>query len=147
HQDVSEGTKRNRKRTLRYFEAHATGRGFNTVDEIDLETLTSFRSTRPINALSWIKELEMLRHFFRYCFDNDWIVRNWAQKVPMPKNIKPSEREPYEPKEIVRIIAACDGIGRGPYERLRARAMTLLLRYTALRISDVALLQKNRITD
>ena len=36
-------------------------------------------------------------------------------------------------------------IGRGPYERLRARAMVLLLRYTALRISDVATLEKDRV--
>ena len=38
-------------------------------------------------------------------------------------------------------------MGRGPYERLRARAITLLLRRTALRISDVAGLEKNRIHD
>src|SRR5947209_1870054 len=44
HQDVAEGTKRNRKRVLRFFEAFAIGRGFKTVDQIDLETLTSFRS-------------------------------------------------------------------------------------------------------
>jgi integrase len=44
------------------------------------------------------------------------------------------------------IIKACDGIGRGPYERLRARAMILTLRYTALRIGDVALLGRDRVT-
>ena len=63
----------------------------------------------------------------------------------MPKNLKPALREPYEPNEVARITAACDGIGRGPYERPRVRAIVLLLRYTALRISDGALLQKNRV--
>ena len=56
----------------------------------------------------------------------------------MPKNLKPATREPYEPNEIMRIIAACDQIGRGTYERLSTRAMVLVLRYTALRISDIA---------
>jgi integrase len=65
----------------------------------------------------------------------------------MPKNLQPADRPPYEPNEIIRIIAACDSMGRGAYERLRARAMTLLLRYTALRISDVALLERRRIRD
>src|SRR5262249_428917 len=57
----------------------------------------------------------------------------------------PADREPYQPNEVVKIFAACDAIGRGPYERLRARAIALALRYTALRISDVATLEKTRI--
>ena len=38
-------------------------------------------------------------------------------------------------------------IGRGSYEPLRARAMVLLLRFTGLRISDVATLERERIQD
>ncbi|HEY7390309.1 MAG TPA: hypothetical protein VH640_17465 [Bryobacteraceae bacterium] len=63
----------------------------------------------------------------------------------MPKNLKPAERDPYSLNDITKIIAACDVVGPGAYERLRARAMVLLLRYTALSISDVATLEKNRI--
>ena len=62
-----------------------------------------------------------------------------------PKNLKPADRGPYTPNEITKIIAACDGIGQAPYERLRPRAMILALRYTALRISDVATLERDRI--
>ncbi len=65
----------------------------------------------------------------------------------MPKNLKPPEREPYTPNEVAKVIAAASTMGRGAYERLRARAMVLLLRYTALRISDVALLERNRVRD
>jgi integrase len=45
--------------------------------------------------------------------------------------------EPFTSPEIVRTIAACDDIGRAKYERLRARAMVLLMRYAGLRVSDV----------
>jgi hypothetical protein len=38
----------------------------------------------------------------------------------------------------MRILAACDEIGNSVYERRRTRAMVLVMRYTALRISDVA---------
>ncbi len=145
HQDVSEGTRRNRRRVLRVFEDYLTARGIKTVDQIELDHLTSFRGVRTISARTWTKELEILRHFFRFCVDNEWTIRNWAEKVPMPKNLKPAAREPYEPNEVAKIIAACDTIGRGPYERLRARAAVLLLRYTALRISDVATLERNRV--
>jgi integrase len=96
---------------------------------------------------TWCKELEILRHFFRFCPDNEWILRNWSEKVQMPKNLKPALREPYQLSEVARIIAACVTIGRGAYERSRARAMVLLLRYTALRIGDVAMLERNQVKD
>ena len=145
HQDASWGTRASRKATLRNLEAFLVRRGTATVDQVDLEALNAFRSARGIGARTWTKELGTLRHFFRFCLDNEWILRSWADKVQMPRNLKPADREPYEPNEVAKIIAACDGIGRSAYERLRARAMVLLLRYTALRISDVATLEKDRV--
>jgi integrase len=142
---VSEGTKRNRKRALRLFQQYLADRAVRTVDQIDGEMIAAFRTIRGISARTWVKELEILRHFFRHCVDNEWATRNWAEKVPIPKGIKPAEREPYTPGEVARIIAACDVMGRLPYERLRARAIVLLLRYTALRISDVATLKRDRL--
>lgn len=147
HQDVAESTKRNYKRELRLLEDFIAVRGISSIDQIDLATLNAFRTSRVISARTWVKELSTIRSFFRYCFDNEWIFRNWADKVQMPKNLKPAEREPYQPAEVARIIAACDQIGRASYERLRARAMVLLLRYTALRISDVSTLERDRVRD
>jgi site-specific recombinase XerD len=145
HQDVCDGTRRNRRRVLRVFGDFTAGQGVANAHEVELEHLTGFRGIRNINPRTWTKELEILRHFFRFCLRNEWVYRNWAEEVPMPKNLKPSEKEPYSPQEVAKIIAACDVIGRGPYERLRARAVVLLLRYTALRISDVATLERNRV--
>ena len=45
--------------------------------------------------------------------------------------------------EIVKIIAACDQVGRNSYERRRARAMVLLMRFAGLRISDVVTLSRD----
>jgi len=147
NQDVCEGTRRNRRRVLRVFEKFAAAGGLKHVHEVELEHLTGFRAVRTVSPRTWTKELEILRHFFRFCLRNEWVFRNWAEEVPMPKNLKPSEKEPYSPNEVAKIIAACEMIGRGPYERLRARAAVLLLRYTALRISDVATLERNRVRD
>ncbi|MFB3779056.1 MAG: tyrosine-type recombinase/integrase, partial [Bryobacteraceae bacterium] len=144
-QDVSAGTQRNYKRVLRIFEDFTAARGLQFIDEVDLENLTAFRATREIGTLTWVKELEILRGFFRYCLNAEWVRRNCASLMPTPRNLKPAPREPYEPNEIIKMIAACDVIGLYPYERLRARAMVLLLRYTGLRISDVALLARDRV--
>jgi len=53
---------------------------------------------------------------------------------------------PYTPAEIIQIIAACDQIGRNSYERRRARAMVLLMRFAGLRISDVVTLSRDHIS-
>ncbi len=144
-QDVAASTKRSYTRILRFLEKFTTGRGLKTVDQIDLEALNAYRSFRPISSLTWSKELQVLRHFFRFCVDCEWIEKNPAKLVTSPRNIKPAEREPYQVNEIAKIIAACDTFGKYPCERLRARAAVLLLRYTALRISDVAMLAKDRV--
>ncbi len=145
NQDVRPETDRHRRRSLRILEAFLGERGIATVDAIGLEDLNAFRDGRKVGARTWIKELTNIRHFLRFCVRNEWVLRNWAEMVQMPRGLPPAKREPYEPNEVARIIAACDQIGRGPYERLRARAMVLLLRYTAMRISDVATLRRDRI--
>jgi integrase len=116
-----------------------------TVDETSPSAIDSFRATRRISALTWTKELQSLRGFFRFAMSRKWASENSAANVSMPKNLKPADKEPYSRNDVVKILAACDGIGHYPYERLRARAMVLLLRYTALRISEVATLAKDRV--
>jgi hypothetical protein len=69
-----------------------------------------------------------------------------AQKdEKMPPDPKPKPREPYTQEEIIRILAATESFGESSYERLRTRAIVLLLRYYGLRVSDVATLRKDRI--
>ena len=76
-----------------------------------------------------------------------------SQGVEGARNIKPNEVVPYTLQEESRILAACDQIGGAKYkrtdaiyERLRARAMVMLLRHTALRISDVCTLRRDSIS-
>ncbi len=148
-QDVSRGTRVKYRRVLKFFADLMRKRGVRTLDEITTDDLTAYRASRAITPLTWSKELQLLRQFFAFCCNRDqpWISRNPAKLIPSPRGIKPAEREPYEPNEITKIVAACGTMGRGPYERLRARAMVLLLRYSGLRISDVALLSRDRVRD
>jgi len=140
--DLSEGTKRNNRRALRVFQEHV---GDVAVHEIQAEKIDAFRSVRGISANTWTKELQILRNFFKFCVQRKWTSENPAVVVLMPKNVKPTDKEPYNPNEIVKILAACDTFGQQAYERLRARAMVLLFRHTALRISDVATFSRDRI--
>jgi integrase len=65
--------------------------------------------------------------------------------MEMPPDPRPKAREPYTADEVRRIIDVCDTFGKADYERRRARAMVLLMRFYDLRISDVATLQRSRV--
>lgn len=115
--------------------------------ELTVEHLDAYRASRPLARTTAQKELETLRQFFNYCRDRDWMKENLAKKIRSARNIKPADVLPYTPDEVARIVSACDFFGRGEYERLRARAMVLLLNNTALRVSDVATLERDRVRD
>src|SRR5260370_11117650 len=67
--------------------------------------------------------------------------------MKMAPDPNPKPRQRYTQAEIIRSLAACDTFGKYSYERLRARAMILLMRFYGLRVSDVATLKRDRIRD
>jgi integrase len=94
---------------------------------------------------TWVKEVELLRQFFEFCRDREWTTKNPAKGLKRPTMIEANDIEPYTRDEIVKIIAACDQMGRTSYERRRARAMVLVMRFAGLRISDVVTLSTEHI--
>ena len=145
--DKALATRTKYKRVLSFFETLILSRGLRSMDEIGVEDIDAYRASRTIAGVTWLKELEIIRQFFRFCMMRKWAEENPAASVEKPKNLKANEVVPYAREDVVRILAACDVIGRGAYERLRAAGLVLLLRYTALRIADVALLSRDRVRD
>jgi integrase/recombinase XerC len=107
--------------------------------------MDAFRVGRKLGALTARSELQVLRQFFGFCVSRKWASENVAKQVETPRNIKPTDKTPYTEMEVSKMITACEAIGRTSYERRRAMAMILLLNNTALRISDVALLARDRV--
>jgi site-specific recombinase XerD len=134
------------RNTLNHLKAFCENRHIDSMAELTTDHLDVFRAGRALKPITSSKELELLRQFCGFCCDRKWCQENVAKRIKSPRNIKPNDVEPFSTAEVAAIIKACDGIGRGPYERLRARAMILTLRYTALRIGDVALLDRARVS-
>ena len=144
HEDNADETKRRYKRIMRYFTEFCKTDSLAYVDQIDVEAMDRFAPSR--NKLkSWRKDVELLRQFFEFCRDRDWTSKNPARALKIPRMQEANDVVPYTRNEIVKIIAACDQIGRSSYERRRARAMTLLMRHAGLRISDVVTLSREHI--
>ena len=145
-QHLNENTQRKyRNRLSKQLLPFCESRGVDVVHELTVEVLDEFRAGRKLAVTTSSRELETLRQFLAFCVDRRWILENPAKKIKPPRNARPTPVVPYTGEEVDKIIAAASAIGKADYERLRARAAILTLRYTALRISDVALLQRSRI--
>jgi hypothetical protein len=143
--ETEPSTTRKYKRIMKRLTEFAEANQLDTVSRILLKHLDAYRLTRKLNALSWSKELQLLRTFFEFCRKRKWCDENPAKDMRMPPDPKPKPREPYTVEEYRAILDACDTFGRQQYERLRVRAMILLMRYYGLRVSDVVTLKRDRV--
>ena len=134
-------------RIMEGFQAYCKQAGCETVEEITLEHLDEYRIGRDVSALTWSKELELLRGFFRFCLKRKWCDENPAREMEMPKKLQLRKRIPFTQAEIFAVFASIDLIGQSAYERLRLRAMVCLLRFYGLRVSDVALFRWDWINE
>jgi integrase len=122
-------------------------------DDLTLDTLTKFRGSRKsrdgkkaMARSSLIKEMEHLRAFGRFCEDREWMKVNAAVKLKAPRG-KETKKVGYTDDEVKALLAACERVtnynkasaARG---RLRNKAAILVMLYTGLRISDVAVLKR-----
>jgi site-specific recombinase XerD len=145
HAEHASETQRKYKRVLNYLSEYCAREPLRYVDQINVESLDGYALWRNKDNWTWIKEIEILRQFFAFCIDREWTRKNPAKALKRPRLLEANNVVPFTSEEIVRIIAACDQIGRSIYERLRSRAMVLLMRYTGLRISDVVTLSRDHV--
>jgi site-specific recombinase XerD len=134
------------KNSLTKLIAFCATKEIDSLEELTAEKLDRFRADRRIKPITASEELEILRVFLAFCVDRNWTKENPAKKIKMPRNLKPNDVVPFTAAEVGAILKACDSFGKSTYERLRARAIVLTPRYTALRIGDVSLLARDRIS-
>ena len=147
YRELAPSTLRKYRNVMNHIAAYCDKDAVRTMAEMTVETLDGFRASRRIGRVTAQKELQTLRQFCAFCVDRKWLSENLAKLIKPPKNVKPEPIEPYTTEEVGAMLIASDEFGRTSYERLRARAMLLLLRYTGLRISDVATLERGRLRD
>jgi integrase/recombinase XerD len=120
-------------------------KGLSDITECDIESLRSFRESWKNKNFSAGKKLEALRTFFKFVHESGWLPTNPAKVIKPPKTDDPPTM-PYSQEEFKRVLDACDNY---PNKRsaVRLRALTLLLRYSGLRITDAVTLTKHQISN
>jgi integrase len=123
-------------------------RGFRYLKQIGVDEITQFRTTWADGPLSKSKKQERLKGFFHFC-----VVREWTRTNPVhgmkPVKVPPSQTLPFDEKQIAAILEACDRYSiKGIYgeeNRKRLKALSLLLRYSGLRIRDAVTCERERL--
>jgi integrase/recombinase XerD len=135
---------------FKQLKAFSENRGIENITECDVETLRLFRESWINKNYSARKKLEALRTFFRFVRDSGWLETNPAVAIKSPKVVEGTTM-PFTKSEVERVLKACDIYPREEHPNKiwgkRLRALTLLLRYSGLRIADAVTLSKHSITD
>jgi integrase/recombinase XerD len=107
--------------------AFAADKGFRFVDELNLSFVTEFRSSwTNLSPLTASKRLERLRSIYKFALQRKMIDENYALLLASPK-VKQNPTLPFSQEQT-----ESDKVDS------RAKAFILTMRYSGLRISDVA---------
>lgn len=135
---------------LKQLEDFAKRRGLRYVRQLDLQALRDFRNSWADGAISGKKKLERLRSFFRFALQSNWVKQTPVITMRTPKVSHPPTL-PFSKAEIEKILWACDLYpDNGRYRKgtlARLKVLTLLMRYTGLRVGDAVTLATDRIAD
>ena len=125
--------------------------GFEYIDEIDLDALLNIRNTWSDAALAKQKKQSRAIGFFWACVRRRYLIENPAIGLGRIKVVQvPTDYFPAD--EFQRNLDATDIYGdpRGGFIsvedlRIRLRIMTLLMRWSGLRIRDAITLERHRL--
>jgi integrase len=116
-------------------------KGVRFADDLDLPTLTEFRSSWKIGALTASKKLERLRSVLKFAVQRKMVDENYALSLAGPK-VKANPTLPFSADEMQKILKAADHKDADP----RVKAFILTMRCSGLRISDVARLRVSSLS-
>jgi integrase/recombinase XerD len=144
---LGESTLRKYRLMLRHLEEVATKKGFLYLKQLDGEALREFRDAWKLSPRTALKKLERVKAFFRFASENDRIGTNPARLVRGPANIRDTQKLPFEPAEMERIVKACRQVQLQGCINDDLLAFVLVLRYSGLRIGDASMLTLERFKE
>jgi integrase len=125
--------------------------GDTPLRSVTTDRLRRLRESWKLAPITTQKRLEMVRKFFTFCMDSDWIDKNPARGVEAPP-VKYDPTLPFTDGEMEKILWAADSIReahpmipKGTEKKLKA--LILLMRYSGIRISDAVMFRREKLKD
>jgi site-specific recombinase XerD len=135
---VSEETLRKYTQLFKQLLAFANDKGIVSPTGLDLEKLQEFRNTWKDRSLSKSKKQERLRSTFKFALARKWISENPALQLGRIK-VERTQQIPFSADEMTAILKAAKNAGAEVY------TFVLTMRFSGLRISDVAMLRTDSL--
>src|SRR5207248_2973177 len=82
---VAPATHKKYRLLLKSFSAFSAHRGYVMIDQWDPTDIREFRSSWAVSPATAVRHMAMLKPFFEWCLNNEWIGRNPARLVKNPK--------------------------------------------------------------
>lgn len=138
---------------LSRFEAHSKKKGYLWMHQWKLADIEAFRFTWPHQQSTASATMVLLKEFFRYSQDNEWIEKNPAAKYKegkakaSKKNVVKEDHKPFTEERMEEMIAACKRYGgpRYAWEGQDVEDFMNLSVATGLRISDMVMFDAERL--
>ncbi len=104
------------------------------------EHIRDFRNSWPTGVRASANNLARLRALFRFAIENEWLTKNPATLVRLPKAAKADsdQKQPFTAEQMERIITAA-------YSDPEAQTLIHLMRHSGLRISDAVMLRTGEL--
>lgn len=138
-QALDKGTIQKYHQTLRGKFLHWCERqGILQIKNVTFSDVNDFRATWTGAPLSRQRHQERLKTFFRFCYDSEWVEKNYAARLsPIRVEQKPTL---YFPKdEYEKLIAGCSSP--------RLHALIQYMRWSGLAIEDACTSERSRLSD
>jgi integrase len=140
---------------MRQLTGYAAHKGYVMLDQLKPIVIREFRQSWTVSPLTASKQLGILKAFFEYALVNEWIDRNPARLVKLPRGhasgTRGKERLPFSDDELGRMFDACQSrYGKEQAFRYGWTGQDLedfisVSVYTGLRISDVCTFHIDRL--
>jgi integrase len=136
---------------LHRFDEFSKHKGYLWMDQWKLADVEAFRFSWPHQQSTAIATMVLLKEFFRYCLDNEWIVKNPAAKYkeakPKKGDAEKEDHKPFTEERMEEMLAACKRYG-GPRHTWQGGDVEDFINLsvaTGLRISDMVMFDAKRL--
>jgi site-specific recombinase XerD len=114
--------------------AFTQDKGIKFIAGVNFESVQQFRDTWELSPITKSKEQERMRSIFRFAMARKWILENPALLLGRIQ-VKKTQKEPFTTEEIEEIYKVARKTSPEVY------TFILTMRFSGLRISDVAMLR------
>jgi len=122
-------------------------KGFAFLSQLTVPLISEYAASWRCGPLHRSKRIQLLRRFFRFCIASEWCDKNPAMELDHPRGraVQAKPTLPFDGDTLPDSTPQWNAILAQVREQPQLLALTMLMRYAGLRISDAVTFSRSRI--